>query len=95
MLCKEFQKNAIVDTCPCLGVWTAVLPRSTSVHLYVLELLVLLFPSVQFPNSEQLSAVFYSCSSILVLREAEGPERDIKSFNFGSKQRKKRCLGLS
>lgn len=55
-------------------------------HLYVLELLVLLFSSVQFPSSEQLSGVFYSCSSVLLLSGLAGPERGIKSFNFGSKQ---------
>lgn len=75
-------KNTIVGTCSCLGVWSVVLPKSTSVHFYVVDLLVL-FSSLQFPSSEQLSGVMYSCSSILLLSGLAGPKGANKCFHFG------------
>lgn len=71
---------------PCLAVWTMVLPKSTSVHLFVLQLLVLLFPSVQFRSSGNCSGVIYACSSVLLLSGLAGPKRGTKSLNFGCKQ---------
>lgn len=73
----------MVDMYPCLGEWTVVLPKSTSVRLYLLHLLVLPVSSVQFPSSSNSCGVIYTCSSVLLLSGLAGPKIGIKSLNFG------------